>query len=149
MQIFYRDLDLKCFLQYGLYELVPLLMECGFNIPNTVSELEDMDNELYFFPENTYMDEDITLLNEEMYHVHVSKEKKSNLLALLEKGKREPKTLQHQCRTRIRRELAVHGQSIVPLIKDLPITDILKSFMKFKHIQTPLIENVSVDIFYR
>lgn len=149
MQIFYRDLDLKCFLQYGLYELVLLLMECGFNIPNTVSELEDMDNELYFFPENTYMDEDITLLNEEMYHVHVSKEKKSNLLALLEKGKREPKTLQHQCRTRIRRELAVHGQSIVPLIEDLPITDILKSFMKFKHIQTPLIENVSVDIFYR
>lgn len=149
MQIFYRDLDLKCFLQYGLYELVLLLMECGFNIPNTVSELEDMDNELYFFPENTYMDEDITLLNEEMYHVHVSKEKKSNLLALLEKGKREPKTLQHQCRTRIRRELAVHGQSIVPLIEDLPITDILKSFMKFKHIQTPLIENVSVDIFFR
>lgn len=149
MQIFYRDLDLKCFLQYGLYELVLLLMECGFNIPNTVSELEDMDNELYFFPENTYMDEDITLLNEEMYHVHVSKEKKSNLLALLEKGKREPKTLQHQCRTRIRRELAVHGQSIVPLIEDLPITDILKSFMKFKHNRTPLIENVSVDIFYR
>lgn len=143
MQIFYRDLDLKCFLQYGLYELVLLLMECGFNIPNTVSELEDMDNELYFFPENTYMDE------EEMYHVHVSKEKKSNLLALLEKGKREPKTLQHQCRTRIRRVLAVHGQSIVPLIEDLPITDILKSFMKFKHIRTPLIENVSVDIFYR
>lgn len=64
MQIFYRDLDLKCFLQYGLYELVLLLMECGFNIPNTVSELEDMDNELYFFPENTHMDEDITLLNE-------------------------------------------------------------------------------------
>lgn len=149
MQIFYRDLDLKCFLQYGLYELVLLLMECGFNIPNTVSELEDMDNELYFFPENTYMDEDMTLLNEEMYHVHVSKEKKSNLLALLEKGKREPKTLQHQCRTRIRRELAVHGQSIVPLIEDLPITDILKSFMKFKHIRTPLIENVSVDIFHR
>lgn len=149
MQIFYRDLDLKCFLQYGLYELVLLLMECGFNIPNTVSELEDMDNELYFFPENTNMDEDITLLNEEMYHVHVSKEKKSNLLALLEKGKREPKNLQHQCRTRIRRELAVHGQSIVPLIEDLPITDILKSFMKFKHIRTPLIENVSVDIFYR
>lgn len=149
MQIFYRDLDLKCFLQYGLYELVLLLMECGFNIPNTVSELEDMDNELYFFPENTYMDEDITLLNEEMYHVHVSKEKKSNLLALLEKGKREPKTLQHQCRTRIRRVLAVHGHSIVPLIEDLPITDILKSFMKFKHIRTPLIENVSVDIFYR
>lgn len=114
MQIFYRDLDLKCFLQYGLYELVLLLMECGFNIPNTVSELE---NELYFFPENTYMDEDITLLNEEMYHVHVSKEKKSNLLALLEKGKREPKTLQHQCRTRIRRDLQFMVKVLCLLLK--------------------------------
>lgn len=86
-------------------------------------------------------------LNEEMYQVHASKEKKSKLLTLLEKGKSEPKTLQHQCRSIIRRELSVHGQSILPLIEDLPISDIMKSFMKFEHIRTPLRETVSVDIF--
>lgn len=68
-------------------------MECGFNILNIVFELEDMDNELYFFLENMYMDEDIMLLNEEMYYVYVFKEKKLNLLVLLEKGKRELKNL--------------------------------------------------------
>lgn len=68
-------------------------MECGFNILNIVFELEDMDNELYFFLENMYMDEDIMLLNEEMYYVYVFKEKKLNLLVLLEKGKRELKIL--------------------------------------------------------
>lgn len=68
-------------------------MECGFNILNIVFELEDMDNELYFFLENMYMDEDIMFLNEEMYYVYVFKEKKLNLLVLLEKGKRELKIL--------------------------------------------------------
>lgn len=146
----FRDLDLKCFLHYGLYELALLLMECGFSIPNTVFQLEDMDNELSFFPENTFMyEENVMFPNEEMYQVHVSKEKKSKLLTLLEKGKGEPKTLQHQCRSIIRRELSVHGQSILPLIEDLPISDIMKSFMKFEHIRTPLRETVSVDIVYR
>lgn len=125
-------------------------MEFGFSIPNTVFQLEDMDNELSFFPENTFMyEENFMFPNEEMYQVHVSKEKKSKLLTLLEKGKSEPKTLQHQCRSIIRRELSVHGQSILPLIEDLPISDIMKSFMKFEHIRTPLRETVSVDIVYR
>lgn len=64
-------------------------MECGFSIPNTVFQLEDMDNELSFFPENTFMyEENVMFPNEEMYQVHVSKEKKIEVINPIRKRKR-------------------------------------------------------------
>lgn len=79
----------------------------------------------------------------------VSEEKKRNLLSIVNKIEREPKPLQHLCRFKIRRELAVRGHSILPLIEDLPIPNKLKSFMKFEDIQIHLEESVSVDVIER
>lgn len=74
------------------------------------------------------------------------KRKKKNLLSIVNKIEREPKSLQHLCRSEIRKELAVCGHSILPLIEDLPIPKKLKSFMKFEDIQLPLEESVSVYV---
>lgn len=73
--------------------------------------------------------------------------KKKNLFAVVNKIEREPKSLQHLCRSKVRRELAVRGHSILPLIEDLPIPNKLKSFMKFEDIHTPLEEET--DVSYR
>lgn len=60
----------------------------------------------------------------------------------MNKIEREPKPLQHLCRFKIRMELAGRGQSILPLIEDLPIPNKLKTFMKFEDIMISLEESV-------
>lgn len=88
----------------------------------------------------------IFFVNNVSYSAIVSEEKKGNLLSIMNKIERKPKSLQHLCRSQIRRELAVRGHSILPLIEDLPIPNKLKSFMKFEDIQIPLKESVSIVI---
>lgn len=88
-------------------------------------------------------------INNVSYSAIVSEEEKRNLLSIVNKIEREPKSLQHLCRSKIRRELAVRGHSILPLIEDLPIPNKLKSFMKFEDIQRPLEESVSIDVIER
>lgn len=79
------------------------------------------------------------------YNAIVPEEKRKNLLAVVKKIERELKSLQHLCRSKIRRELAARGHSILPLIEDLPIPNKLKSFMKFEDIHTPLEEEIVAD----
>lgn len=131
----YRCFDLTCFLRYGLYEIASQIMQSGFNV-NCCSNLtiENFDSEIPNFE-----------LNSVSYYAIVPEEKKKNLFSVINKIEREPKSLQHLCRSKIRRELAVRGHSILPLIEDLPIPNKLKSFMKFEDIHKPLEEEIVAD----
>lgn len=98
-----------------------------------------------------HLDSDVSdfQIDNSIYCAIVSEEKKNQLLSILNEIEREPKSLQRLCRSQIRRELAVRGQSILPLIEDLPIPNKLKSFMKFEDIHIPLEESVFVDVIER
>lgn len=135
----HRCSDLSCFLRYGLYETASQIMQSGLNIewrPNVM--IENIDSEMPNFQ-----------IYNVSYSAIVSEEKKKNLLSIVNKIERDPKSLQHLCRSQIRRELAVRGHSILPLIEDLPIPKKMKSFMKFEDIQLPTEESVSVYVIER
>lgn len=115
-------------------------MQSGLNIdchPNLMNISIDSEIPNFYINNNSYSG------------AIVSEGKKRNLLSIVNKIEREPKPLQHLCRFKIRMELAGRGQSILPLIEDLPIPNKLKTFMKFEDIMISLEESVSVDVIER
>lgn len=121
---------MSLFLQNGLYETSYRFLKCGLEIQYDADIIKNIENEF----------KEIHFENK-IYLAEVSKVKKSNLVTLLSQMEKEPLSLQQLCRSKIRKELAVCGHSILPKIEELPISSVLKSYMKLD-IQSPLMEKV-------
>lgn len=126
------------FLQYGLYETSYRFLKCGLEIKYDADIIKKIEDEIKTFR-----------FKNSIYRAEVSEVKKANLVILLRQMEKEPLPLQHLCRSKIRKELAVCGHSILPQIEKLPISSELKKYMKFDDIQTPLKEKVPVVLINR
>ncbi|XP_062591573.1 putative ankyrin repeat protein RF_0381 [Saccostrea cucullata] len=123
---------------YGLFESIKFLMRCGWNIDTEKSWIRGFENEENF--------KCSFIVDECNYTAGVSVEDRAALTAVLTEIENEPTTLQILCRCRIRKQLSSHGQSILPLIEDLPIPTKLKSFLKFEDHENPKEEEVTVNV---
>ncbi|XP_061162748.1 uncharacterized protein LOC133171970 [Saccostrea echinata] len=113
-------------------------MRCGWNIDTEKSWIREFENEEHF---NCSFNVD-----EYSYTIGITEENRTTLTDVLNEIENEPTTLQVLCRCRIRKQLSSHGQSILPLIEDLPIPTKLKSFLKFEDRECPKEEEVVVNV---
>ena len=132
---------ISCLEKYGLYGSIEYFLSCG---------LCTHDDKEYMKNFESRIGNDIPFETEDgLYYPQISEEKKTKLKAALNELENNPTSLQRLCRSRIRKELSVSGNSIFPLVEKLSIPEKLKSFLKFEDVEEPMKEIVIADFMFR